>query len=303
MPYKINATIIKEWFQYSCDRKFLYSASKIEKHRPIPLRKNPNPPSNHAGNIYEQEVVKALQEEFPMTDLDPKTIDQKKYRLLWHRFLNCFDQSPVAYSTQVRVEGLHLAAYYQLPKNVQFNHGYIDLLKRFEQDGQTYLQIIDVKNSPVATHFHRIQVAYYALLLQQQLQILKTNNEITTPLKIHPVGAIWKTSEDPNKLWESEEFNLRTYQRELKHFIDNDLDRLSQVSIHPQDNSKFHLYYKCEQCKYQPHCHQNVEKPQIKDLDLSAIYGLTQYSKQKLQEKGFTTIGQVEQLLNPSRGT
>ena len=172
----------------------------------------------------------------------------------------------------------------------------IDLVRRFEQDGTVYLQIIDIKNAPVATHFHRIQVAYYSMVLEHQLKQLFNNKLIEHPVEIFPFGAIWKTTEDSDKLYEIEEFNLATYRRQLEYFFHNELPELSSVSLHPQDKSDFHLYYKCEQCKYQSHCNKSVQTESASELDLSAIYGITQYSKATLLDLGFSTVGDFASL-------
>ena len=132
---------------------------------PIEIKKKPKPPADHAGNIYEKDVITHLQAKFPVTDLDLYTQDEVLYHHQWHNFLNCFDQSNIAYTAQFKVQGIHLSKNFLLPENVTFNHGYIDLLRRFEEDGQLYLQIIDIKNSPVATHFSLLVPTQGALSL------------------------------------------------------------------------------------------------------------------------------------------
>ena len=61
MQYKINATIIKHWYQYGCERKLLYSADKIESKTQIETVPDNYPDSSqHPGTIFEEEVVEIL---------------------------------------------------------------------------------------------------------------------------------------------------------------------------------------------------------------------------------------------------
>lgn len=295
MNYNINATILKHWYQYGCERKLLYSADKIEEK--IPMCVVPETFSaeiKHPGTIFEEEVVAQLSQNNLV--YQPKDNSKELTSTQWNHFVRKIDGKPTAFACQVLVYGESIATILQLPPNISLRRGYIDLIRRTDVGDQIELTIIDIKYSPISTHFHRIQVAYYARILSLELQQLHAEKQLIKPVTISTYGEIWIPSEDPTEKWIIEKFDIQPYENELDYFFQHEITRLSQIDIRPTDNSHFHLYYKCEQCKYHLHCLQSIQTEKPEDMDLSAIFGLTQYSKRKLIEKNIRSVGDMSTL-------
>ena len=295
MQYKINATIIKHWYQYGCERKLLYSADKIEKNTQIEtVPDNYADSSQHPGTIFEKEVVEILSQSTHV--YKPKPNRQDLTSTQWNHFVRNIDGNDTAYAWQPVVYGSSIANLIQLPPNVSLSKGFIDLVRREDKGDHLLLTIIDAKYSPISTHFHKVQVAYYARILGLELEALNEKKAFPKPVQINSVGEIWIPSEEDGVKWSEEVFTLQPYQNELDYFFQHEIRRLSQVQVRPEDQSHFHLYYKCEQCKYHPHCLKSIQKENPEEMDLSAIFGLTQYTKRKLKERGFHTVGDLSTL-------
>ena len=60
------------------------------------------------------------------------------------------------------------------------------------------------------------------------------------------------------------------------------------------DDTRFHVYFKCEQCRYLPHCGKAVSADVPPDRrDLSAVPGLSHPSKQALLDAGIRSVAQL----------
>ena len=65
-------------------------------------------------------------------------------------------------------------------------------------------------------------------------------------------------------------------------------DRLATLPVTPErDDTNFHLYFKCEQCRYLPHCSKAVaaDRPPA-EWDVSAVVGLSRQGKAALARLG-----------------
>src|SRR5262249_1934814 len=90
-------------------------------------------------------------------------------------------------------------------------------------------------------------------------------------------------------------FRLKGYQAQVADFLRGPLARIARTSVTPvRDDTRFHLYFKCEQCDYLPHCEQTVADTRPRrDWDVSAVPGLSQTSKQTLVDLGVRAVGDL----------
>jgi len=172
-------------------------------------------------------------------------------------------------------------------QGISLKVGYADLIRStLTTTGQRLLTIVDIKATRNATQFHKIQVAFYSLVLQNELQRLKVQ------AKVAPDAEIWRLP-DPGQggLWEPQIFPLAAYQRVVLDFLQNNAQRIAAVKLGPGvDESFFHVYFKCEQCKYLEHCQKAVQTTDLNRRDLSAIPGMSHESKAILQRHGIRTV-------------
>ena len=100
----------------------------------------------------------------------------------WNHFVRCIDGYDTAYAWQPVVEGESIANILQLPSNVTLSKGFIDFVRREDKGDHILLTIIDAKYSPISTHFHKIQVAYYARILELELAVLNEKKPFPKPV-------------------------------------------------------------------------------------------------------------------------
>ncbi len=137
--------------------------------------------------------------------------------------------------------------------------------------------------------FHKVQVAFYAILLAEMLR------ELGVSAMVEDVGEIWHFGEEEAQLWNVTEFRLMAYRRQVIDFFRSHLGRIAVAQVGPDgDASRFHIYFKCEQCNYLSHCVKKIaDHVPRRDWDISAIPGMSQYSKQALAEVGIGTLGEL----------
>ena len=106
MQYKINATIIKHWYQYGCERKLLYSAAKIEKNTQIEtVTDNYADSSQHPGTIFEDRRILSQSTHV----YKPKPNHKDLTDTQWNHFVRNIDGNDTAYAWQPVVYGSSIA--------------------------------------------------------------------------------------------------------------------------------------------------------------------------------------------------
>ena len=136
----------------------------------------------------------------------------------------------------------------------------------------------------------RCRWAYYALLLDSALR------ELASPLTVDPLGEVLRQP-DPGSgdTYTSELFPLKGYRAQVVEFFHRQLPRLATVRVDAErDDTFFHLYFKCEQCPYLPHCRRAIDPSRPSgEWDVSAVAGLSQQTKRTLLGLGVATVADL----------
>src|SRR5205823_3017265 len=176
---------------------------------------------------------------------------------------------------------------WNLPQELRPGRGLADLVRA--DPGPTF-RVIDVKHAQQATAFHRAQVAAYALFLARLLE------RHGIPGRVDDRGEIWHARPAAGGVeWEASDFRLSGYSAQVLEFFRTTAPRLAAMTVTPdRDDTFFHLTYKCEQCRYLPHCRGAIadDKPPAA-WDVSAVPGLTRQGKAVLVRLGVRTVGDL----------
>ena len=76
MPLRLTATAIKYWFQYRCERQFVYTTMSPEERRSIPILAKPTPAWALEGIRFEGRVVEAVERSAVAGVLRPRAGEQ-----------------------------------------------------------------------------------------------------------------------------------------------------------------------------------------------------------------------------------
>ena len=169
---------------------------------------------------------------------------------------------------------------------------FADLIRREVTSNGPCFRVIDIKATRSARAFHKTQVAFYALLLRTIL------SEIGNAGSVDPQGEVWRIPDDGNAeddAWVIEEFALAPFLRLVEDFCGTTLPTIASKVVAPgRDETFFHVYFKCEQCAYLPHCIQAVGPARSSRVrDVSAVPGLSHEAKRTLLS---IEVGSVDQL-------
>lgn len=291
MPLRLSfsATTVKEWFQYRCERKAVYATMRTEERAAIPIAETVTTSlMAEEGQAFELLIAAGLQENIlrPPSDRDSLSADQARAFLEGH----CVER----FAYQLRLTELpSLRSRLQLQDAVTLSAGKIDLVRRdVGGDGNITFTVIDVKGTQVATLFHKAQVAYYAILLDAWLREYRINARVSSQ------GEIWRRQggvSDLSAHYESDVFALSSYENLVLDFFHRHAPRLATNDVSAErDTTTFHIYFKCEQCKYLAHCKKAISADRPPgSRDLSAIPGMSHESKATLRRLGFRRVGDV----------
>jgi predicted RecB family nuclease len=172
---------------------------------------------------------------------------------------------------------------------------FADLIRRDSSADGLRFRVIDIKATRSARAFHKTQVAFYALLLRTLL------SEFGTAGSVDSHGEIWRIPDDDNAEndgWAIEEFALAPYLRLVEDFCGTTLPAIASKVVEPgRDETFFHVYFKCEQCAYLPHCISAVAPERhSKTRDVSAVAGLSHEAKRTLLSIGVRSVDQLAEL-------
>ncbi len=293
MTLALSASTVKAWFQYRCERKVRYELFTDEELAALPIAADVREQSWAVlGVDYEERVLRRLDREKGVLRPQPGEFGLLEADAIG--FL--LGRSAVPYASQ-----LNLKPRSALPllhgTGVSLRRVFPDLVKRQVVDGRVMFQIIDVKATRRATPFHKTQVAFYARVLEALLA------ELRVVAEVHPEGVIWRIPDGgtaEGDAYHPEEFRLAPYLRLVDDFCSNVLPQIASRAVEPgegaprRDDTFFHLYFKCEQCKFLDHCMGTIADtlpPAARDV--SAVAGLTHEAKRALHRLGVRRVGDL----------
>lgn len=237
------------------------------------------------GLDYEDRVIRKLASQTSV--LVPSPGDYSLTEGQAFRFLR--GESSSEYASQINLRPKSRPSFLESAIDIHLRRTLPDLVRKVTTDDGLRLQIIDIKATRIARSFHKTQVAYYALVMDEVLQ------EISSNARIDSVGEIWRIPDDGNAEgsdWAIEHFELGPYVRLVKDFCRINLPSISAAQVNSNsDETFFHVYFKCEQCKYLPHCISSVDSQRpASRRDISAVAGLSHEAKRTLQKNGVRTV-------------
>ncbi|MGS0649089.1 PD-(D/E)XK nuclease family protein [Komagataeibacter melomenusus] len=307
MTLRLGGTTIKSWFQYRCERKTRHEmemGSEVEKAH----RAHNTPPAawTMAGMEYENRVIARLVADMNVrvirpavphgSNATPRTLSATTLAFLTE------DDGQETYAAQVNLGFDQPASCIGGSAALAIGGSIPDLIRRIPSpDGPPRFQVIDIKATRKATSFHRMQVAFYALVLRS---ILAELGERQVVGEVHPEGAVWHIPEGGSagdNAPERETFSLVPYANAVVEFCRRTAPRIaSRILTAGQDDTFFHVYYKCEQCAYlRSYCGTAIGlglPPVLPERrDISAVAGLSQESKRALLANGIHTVAQLAQ--------
>ena len=114
--------------------------------------------------------------------------------------------------------------------------------------------------------FHRAQVAY-TLLVKGLIRYWTRRGIIDKRkvlVRVSDFGSIWHMDDNANAvedgIYLEDDFRLQAYQYMVKESYDQRIIRISKRMVSEQrDTTNFHVYFKCEQCDYLPHCIKSID--------------------------------------------
>jgi predicted RecB family nuclease len=284
MASGLSGSTIKSWFQYRCERKTRYEIMDPASLAAIPVSKDQREqPWARLGVDYEMRVVARLARETAV--LRPGTNEEGL--LERHSVAFIGGQGPAQYAAQVNLRPKKQPSF--VGGDIGMRRSFADLIRRdFKPEGPDF-RVIDIKATRAASAFHKTQVAFYALLLQEKLA------ELGFAGRIDPIGEIWRIPDNGDaegEDWQVEEFALAPYLRLVEDFCRTTLPAIASKKVAPgHDETFFHVYFKCEQCAYLPHCIEAVSPNRAPEVrDVSAVAGLSHEAKRTLLGSGIATV-------------
>ncbi|MCT7376366.1 hypothetical protein [Chelativorans salis] len=179
--------------------------------------------------------------------------------------------------------------------DINLRRSFADLIRREVRSTGLHFTVIDIKATRAARAFHKTQVAFYVLLLRSMLA------ELGVVGMVEAMGEIWRIPDDGDAEGDAcavEAFALKPYLRLVEDFCRTTLPAIAGKTVASgRDDTFFHVYFKCEQCAYLPHCFDAVGPARPARLrDVSAVAGLSHEAKRTLLSIGAGTVAGLAQL-------
>lgn len=289
MAVGLSGSTIKSWFQYRCERKTRYEIMDPSELAAIPIAKDDREqPWADLGVAYEARVVSRLAHEAVV--LRPSPGDDGLLERHAIAFLK--GQGSAKFAAQVNLRPRGRPSFIGSAGKIQLRRSFADLIRRDVTANEIRFRVIDIKATRSARAFHKTQVAFYALLLRAVL------SELGIAGIVDAQGEIWCIPDDGDAegdAWAIEEFALAPYLRLVEDFCAVTLPAIAEKIVSPgRDETFFHVYFKCEQCAYLPHCIEAVgEGRGPRTRDISAVAGLSHEAKRTLLSNGVRTVEQL----------
>jgi PD-(D/E)XK nuclease superfamily len=291
MAYGLSGSTIKSWFQYRCERKTRYEIMDPSELAAIPVAKDQREqPWAALGVDYEDRVVSRLVREAEV--LRPRLDEEGLPERITIAFLS--GKGSATYGAQINLRPRGLPAFIG-GTDLKLRRSFADLVRREVRAGHLHFTVIDIKATRAAKAFHKTQVAFYVLLLRAML------DELGVSATVEAEGEIWRIPDDGDSEgddWTVETFALNPYLRLVEDFCQSTLPAIAAKVVAPdRDETFFHVYFKCEQCSYLPHCIEAVgpRRPAFA-RDVSAVAGLSHEAKRTLLSIGVGTVASLAEL-------
>jgi hypothetical protein len=283
-----SGSTIKSWFQYRCERKTRYEVMDAAELAAVPVAKDEREkPWAVLGVDYEDRVVARLSRETSV--LRPRTVGEGLEERISAPFLR--GAGGATYAAQMNLRPRVMPAAWA-GSDLYLRRSLSDLVKRDLSGPVPMFRVIDIKATRNVRAFHKIQVAFYARLLEALLA------ELGAPGVVDLRGEIWRIPDNGSAEgddWEPDEFALQPYLRLVDEFCGRTLQQIAAKEVSAnRDETFFHVYFKCEQCSYLPHCGAAIAATRPPHLrDISAVAGLTHESKRTLNGVGVRSVAQL----------
>jgi hypothetical protein len=286
----LSGSTIKSWFQYRCERKTRYEIMDPSELAAVPVAKDDREKSwAVVGVDYENRVVRRLSRECSVLHPpfgDPEGLNDE----IAAAFLA--GRGGARFAAQLKLRPDKRPSF--LGEGLGLRRSFADLIEREVVGGIPRFTVIDIKATRSARAFHKTQVAFYALLLEAVLA------ERGLAGTIAEEGAIWHIPEDASAegdKWEPDTFLLEPYRRLVRDFCLNSLPAIAdRTVVTGRDDTFFHVYFKCEQCSYLPHCLKAISPDLPANVrDISAVAGLSHEAKRNLLSLGARSVGSLAQ--------
>ncbi len=281
----ISATTIKSWFQYRCERKTRYETMEATDQSAIPLIKQQKEQLwARLGDDYEARVVAALAPDVLLPFPGRKILSEdQSFGFLsgkrGQRYAAQMNLRPQTAPAMLAASGL--AVRQTSP----------DLIAIDRSGAKPVFKMIDIKATRNATAFHKAQVAFYVRMLELVLTELKID------AAIDPCGEIWRIPDNgtaEGSAYQADVFDLAPYLRMVDKFCGEQIGPIVATPVQPGpsgDQTFFHLYFKCEQCDYLPHCTRSISSDlDAERRDVSAVAGMSHEAKRALLRNGITSV-------------
>ncbi|MHA3795430.1 PD-(D/E)XK nuclease family protein [Sphingomonas sp. YL-JM2C] len=291
MASGLSGSTIKSWFQYRCERKTRYEIMDPTELAAIPVAKDQREqPWAALGVDYEDRVVTRLARETEV--LRPAHGEDGLLERQAIAFLK--GHGTASYAAQVNLRPRGKPAFLGT-SDIKLRRSFADLIRRDVRPTGLHFTVIDIKATRAARAFHKTQVAFYVMLLRAMLA------ELGVDAIVEPAGEIWRIPDDGDAegdRWTSEEFALKPYLRLVEDFCRTTLPAIADKVVAPgRDETFFHVYFKCEQCSYLPHCIEAVGSNRTpRTRDVSAVAGLSHEAKRTLLSIGIGTVAGLAEL-------
>lgn len=291
MASGLSGSTIKSWFQYRCERKTRYELMDPSELAAVPVAKDQREqPWAALGVDYEQRVVARLAREKNV--LRPGHGEDSLLERHAVAFLK--GQGSAEYAAQVN---LRPRSQLEIMRgaDITLRRSFADLIRREVRPTGLHFTVIDIKATRGARAFHKTQVAFYVLLLRAVLA------ELGVIGTVEETGEIWRIPDDGDAEGDAcaiETFALKPYLRLVEDFCQTTLPTIaSKIVAAGRDDTFFHVYFKCEQCAYLPHCINAVSPARpARFRDVSAVAGLSHEAKRTLLSIGVGTVAGLAEL-------
>jgi hypothetical protein len=286
----VTATLIKQFFQYGCDRQIRYALISGAVRGAVPIYEADDLGGGwkEFGIEFEGEVVARLARDGTVLRAPP---GEQLTEAESAAFLRGTTGQRYAHQLQLRLaDPGPFRDRFRMPAGVSPAVGFPDLVEVIAPGGRPQFRLIDVKAVREPTVFHKAQLGFYALLLAARLP------ELGVRAEVDPRAEVWHLAPPgAADAWAVTSFPLQPYAAQVAEFLRRDLPRIVAEDVGPgRDETTFHVYYKCEQCKFLPHCARAVADGLPADrADVSAVPGLSQGGKQALKRLGVRTVADL----------
>ena len=286
IPNRINASVVKAWFQYRCERKTRYEMlqpSALAEAGVVSVKRRQS--WAYIGDAFERRVVAALGDRV----VRPVGSKAGLYGSVAKAFLA--GERTETFAWQVDLGDTSAPTILPLPQDVRVGSTMADLVRRDRVGKDAVFTIIDVKATRKATNFHKAQVAFYSILLEGMLA------DLGLPGRLSERGEIWHVPEDGDMSGlspKTDPFVLAPYRRMVSAFCERDLPRILKDGFRRGiDETFFHVYFKCEECQFLArHCGEAISSDRPpQDRDVSAVAGMSHDAKRELLGLGLRSVG------------